>query len=209
MNLDSHKYVFLSHYIPLPLSVLKIIEEIPSHPFYDIKKLNKKEIEIELRNLGNRRGVTIRDIPKKVIKIENLLQNSILDKIISSLKKWKELGISVIPYFDDKYPLKLKTIKNPPKILFTRGNYDLLSKDAISIVGTRNPTAYGRSMAFKIGYRFTELEFAVINGFAKGVDIETIKGSLKAGGDVIGVLGSGLLKPYPKENVEMFQYQPL
>lgn len=204
MNLSLQNYLFLSYYLPLPLSALRLIEETPSHPFHDIKKLNKQEIEFELRNLGNRKRISIRDVPKKVNNIENLLKNSIFDKIISNLEKWKELGIMIIPYFDDKFPLKLKTIKNPPKSLFAIGNYDLITKDAISIVGTRNPTEYGRSMAFKIGYRFTELGFVVINGFAKGVDIEAIKGSLKAGGKIIGILGSGLLKPYPKENVEIF-----
>jgi len=59
-------------------------------------------------------------------------------------------------------------------------------------------------MAFKIGYRFAKNGFVIVNGFAKGIDIESIKGGLEAGGKVIGVLGSGILKPYPKENSDMF-----
>ena len=204
MNLSLQNYMFLSHCIPLPLSVLKIIEATPSHPFHDAKKLNKQEIEFELRNLGNRKRVSIRDIPKKVDKIENLLKNSIFDKIISNLEKWKELGITIIPYFDENYPVRLKTIKNPPKTIFTIGISNFDYSKAISIIGTRKPTAHGAQMAETIGLEFTKRGFTIVNGFANGVDTLAMKGCLKAGGKVIGVLGSGLLNPYPKENVEFF-----
>jgi len=204
MNLTLHNYLFLSHYVPLPLSALKIIEKTPAHPFYEIKELKIEEIENELRNLNKLKGVSIRDIPKKASKSQELLKNSILDNISENLEEWKELGITVIPFFNDNFPVNLKKINNPPKVLFVRGNYDFITKKAISIVGTRNPTEYGKDMAYKIGYRFAELGFVVINGFAKGVDIEAIKGGLKAGGKIIGVLGSGLLNPYPKENANVF-----
>ena len=204
MNLNLPNYLFLSHCIPLPLSVLKIIEETPSHPFHDIKNLNNQDIESELRNIGNIKRVSIRDIPKKVDNIENLLKTSIFDKISNSLEKWKELEITFIPYFDDKFPLKLKTIKNPPKTLFTIGLSNFDYSKSISIIGTRKPTAYGAQMAEKIGLEFTKCGYTVANGFAKGVDTLAMKGCLKAGGKVIGVLASGLLNPYPKENVELF-----
>ncbi len=205
MNLSFQNYLFLSHWIPLPLSVLKIIEEMPSHPFHDIKNLNKQDIESELRSLGNRKSVSIRDIPKKVDKIENLLKTSIFDKITNSLEKWKESEITFIPYFDDKFPLKLKIIKNPPKTLFTIGLVDFDNSKSVSIIGTRKPTAFGAQMAENIGLEFTKCGFTIVNGFAKGVDTLAMKGCLKAGGKVIGVLASGLLNPYPKENIELFR----
>jgi len=71
-------------------------------------------------------------------------------------------------------------------------------------LGTRNPTEYGLSMAYKISQRFAELGFTIINGFAKGIDTAAIKGAISVGEKVIGVLGSGLLHPYPKENIELF-----
>jgi len=204
MNLNLKNYLFLCLYLPLPLSALKIIEKTPSHPFREIKDLKIEEIKNELSNLNKIKGVSIRDIPKKASRSQELLRNFILDKISENLEEWKELGITVIPYFNDNFPANLKRINNPPKVLFVRGNYNFITKKVISIVGTRNPTEYGKDMAYKIGYRFAELGFVVINGFAKGVDIEAIKGGLKAGGKIIGVLGSGLLNPYPKENANIF-----
>ena len=204
MNLTTQTYLFLSHYLPLPLSALKIIEENPSHPFHKINELKKQEIQDVLIDINKRKNIIIRNIAEKAKKAYDLIKTSIFDKISLKLIEWKHNGIKILTYFDKRFPIKLKDIKNPPKLLFIKGNNDIESKKAISIVGTRNPSKYGKTMAFKIGYRFAEKGFVIINGFAKGIDIEAIKGGLEAGGKIIGVLGSGLLKPYPKENITIF-----
>lgn len=204
MNLTTQTYLLLSHYLPLPLSALKIIEENPSHPFHKINELKKQEILDILIDINKRKNIIIRNPAEKANKAYDLVKNSISDKIISNLEKWKELGITIIPYFDDKFPLKLKTIKNPPKTIFTIGLSNFDYSKSISIIGTRKPTAYGAQMAETIGLEFTKRGFTIVNGFANGVDTLAMKGCLKAGGKVIGVLGSGLLNPYPKENVELF-----
>lgn len=204
MNLTTQTYLFLSHYLPLPLSALKIIEENPSHPFHRINKLKKQEIQDVLIDINKRKNIIIRNTAEKAKKAYDLIKTSIFDKIPQKLIEWEQLGINILTYFDKRFPIKLKDIKNPPKLLFIKGNNEIESKKAISIVGTRNPSKYGKTMAFKIGYRFAEKGFVIINGFAKGIDIEAIKGGLEAGGKIIGVLGSGLLKPYPKENFTIF-----
>ncbi len=204
MIFSLENYLFLSKWIPLPLSAIKFIEKDESHPFHNIMDIKKTQIIEELKKLNKQSEISINKLIVKASKIENLIKENIFEKLQENIKRWIANRIQIVTYFDDNYPVRLKTIKNPPKILFARGNYDLITKDAISIIGTRNPTEYGRNMAFKIGLRFTELGFVVINGFAKGVDIEAIKGSLKVGGKIIGILGSGLLNPYPKENVEIF-----
>ena len=204
MNLTTQTYLFLSHFLPLPLSALKIIEENPSHPFHKINELKKQEIQDILINLNKRKNIIIRNTTEKAKRAYNLIKTSIYDKIPQMTLKWEQSGIKILTYFDKRFPIKLKDIKNPPKLLFIKGNNDVESKRAISIVGTRNPSKYGKTMAFKIGYRFAEKGFVIINGFAKGIDIEAIKGGLEAGGKIIGVLGSGLLKPYPKENFTIF-----
>ena len=197
-------FLFLSEYIPLPLSAINIIENDESHPFYEIEKLNEGEILRQLKLLNKIPNVSIREIKLKAKSIENLLKKNIFKKIENDINEWKYFGISLIPYFDDKYPIRLKVIKNPPKIISIKGNFDFEYDKAISIIGTRNPSDYGSNMAKEIGYRFAKLGFIIVNGFAKGVDTAALKGALEANGKVIGVLGSGLLNPYPKENVELF-----
>jgi len=40
----------------------------------------------------------------------------------------------------DKYPEKLRKIKNAPAKLYSIGNIELLNKPSIAVVGTRNIT---------------------------------------------------------------------
>ena len=204
MRLKLNNYIFLSEYIPLPLSAINIIEKDESHPFYDIEKLNEGEILKQLSLLNKMPNVFIREIKSKAKLVKKLLKNNILEKIEYNIKEWEYFGISLITYFDEKFPLRLKVIKNPPKIIFIKGIFNFDYDKAISIIGTRNPSDYGSNMTEKIGYRFAELGFTVVNGFAKGIDTAAFKGALEANGNVIGVLGSGLLNPYPKENIELF-----
>ncbi len=204
MNLSIQNYLFLSHCLPLPLSTLKIIEENIYHPFHQIKELKFQAIKDELVNLNKEKNVKIREIPIRAEKACNLIDDNIFEKISERLAEWSKLGILMLSYFDSNYPLRLKNIQNPPKLIFIRGNPNIDYNKSISIVGTRNPTEYGKDMAFKIGYRFAKNGYVVVNGFAKGIDIEALKGGLEAGGKIIGVLGSGVLKPYPKENSHIF-----
>lgn len=204
MDFSEDYYLFLSNYIPLPLSALKIIENDKNHPLRNVKNLNTNELKSSLEQLNKQPGIVIRNINEKIERIQNLVQKDFIGKFERTIKRWKENGINLLSYFDKDYPERLKIIKNPPKFIFYKGIFNFNYNKAISIIGTRNPTQYGLSMANKIGKRFAELGFTIVNGFAKGVDRSAIEGALSAGGKVIGVLGSGLLNPYPKENLELF-----
>ncbi|MFX0073312.1 MAG: DNA-processing protein DprA [Candidatus Hermodarchaeota archaeon] len=204
MNLALSKYVFFSNYVNLPLSAIKYIINNENSPFHNINELNRQEIETELSFLNKQPKIILRGIKEKAKKIKNLLQENYIELIAEKIKYWKDLGIKILTYFNDDYPKRLKLIKNPPKIIFYKGIFKFSYEKAISIVGTREPSNYGANFSREMGKRFAELGFTIINGFAKGIDIEAIKGCLDADGRVIGVLGSGLLKPYPKENLELF-----
>jgi len=205
MKIEQNLFFFLSYYIPLPLSALKFIIEDKNHPFRKINELNKNEIAKQLKILDKKTGVSIKNIEKKVSTILNLLKQNILIKIEESLEYWKNEKIKFVNYFDKNYPKFLKVIKNPPKIVFYKGPIELIYKKAVSIVGTRKPTDYGLLMAFNISKRFSELGFTIVNGFARGIDTEAIRGAIEVGGKIIGVLGSGLLNPYPKANLKLFE----
>ncbi len=206
MDMNLSYYLFLSHYIPLPLSALKMIENDKKHPLRQVEKLNRVELKESLGHLNNQPGISIRNIDAKVQKIQNLMKQDFIKVIERYLDNWREDGIKILNYFDKFFPKRLKIIKNSPKAIFYIGDFAKLNyTKGISIIGTRKPTQYGSSMAKKIGKRFAELGFTVINGFANGIDTLAIEGALSAGGKVIGVLGSGLLNPYPKKNLELFK----
>ena len=99
------------------------------------------------------------------------------------------------------YPKILKEIPDYPKMLFCRGNTDLLSKKhLVSIVGSRKATEYGLRQTRKIAYDLSGSGVVIVSGLALGIDSEAHKGALDAGGKTVAVLGSAIDNFYPAAN---------
>ncbi|MFA5820501.1 MAG: DNA-processing protein DprA [Candidatus Gracilibacteria bacterium] len=101
------------------------------------------------------------------------------------------------------YPQKLKQIYNPPRQLFYRGNLDVLSKTAISIVGTRQFSEYGEEITNQIVSDFRGLDVVIVSGLAKGIDSIAHRAALANDLPTIAVLGSGINNVYPPENLAL------
>jgi DNA processing protein len=106
---------------------------------------------------------------------------------------------------DEHYPQALAALRDAPIFLFYRGNSQLLNESSIAIVGSRNPTHYGREQAFTIAQQLVMSDWHVISGLAIGIDGEAHKGALNSltgigRGKTIAVLGSGLEAIYPKRH---------
>ncbi len=102
--------------------------------------------------------------------------------------------------FDDDYPARLKTIYDPPIVLYHNGNFIEEDTDAIAIVGSRNCTEYGRKVTEQITKGLVERNITIVSGFARGIDTEAHKAAIKYGGRTIAVLGNGVDIVYPSEN---------
>lgn len=103
----------------------------------------------------------------------------------------------VILYPDPDYPPPLKDLYDPPMVLYCRGGWVEDDRRAVAVVGTRRTTAYGASMAAKLGKDLAEAGFTVVSGCAAGIDLAAQRSALKAGGRVIGVLGNGVDRVFP------------
>lgn len=57
----------------------------------------------------------------------------------------------------------------------------------------------------RIGYEVSKAGGLVVSGLALGIDSAAARGALRAGGKVIGVIGSGLDVIYPAENRLLFE----
>ena len=103
------------------------------------------------------------------------------------------------------YPKQLKEIYEPPLKLYILGNKELLKDKGIAIVGARKATEYGRKVAEQISKQLSECGINVISGLALGIDTYAHLGTLQENciGKTIAVLGSGLDKIYPKENINL------
>ncbi len=106
---------------------------------------------------------------------------------------------------DARYPCLLREIYDPPAFLWVRG---LLARrgdreNALSIVGTRKPTEYGRRIAHSLARELAAMGFTIVSGLAYGIDACAHRGALEAGGRTIAVLGSGLDRIYPSEHTRL------
>lgn len=106
---------------------------------------------------------------------------------------------------DREYPLMLKGIKNAPQELFVEGDVRCFNMPCVTVVGSRNMTEYGRNMAREIVKELSLGGMCVVSGLAIGIDSVVHQTCLDNGGKTIAVLGSGLNRVYPAENVGLYR----
>jgi DNA processing protein len=117
------------------------------------------------------------------------------------------------PYFwtpaDADYPHLLLEIPSPPPVLYYRGRVQLQENQAITplvgIVGTRDPSEYGKRWTRRITTALVKRGFTVVSGMAAGIDTEAHMGCLEAGGRTIAVLGTGVDQIYPPRNQPLYE----
>ena len=115
----------------------------------------------------------------------------------------KKNNIQIISRDSAGYPKPLLSIADPPALLHVLGNVNALNRDCIAIVGTREPTEYGRDNAKKLGSLFAEAGYVVVSGLAEGIDSAAHIGALEAGGLTVAVLAHGLDTIYPSQNKKL------
>lgn len=103
------------------------------------------------------------------------------------------------------YPDKLKQIGNPPSVLFVKGKLPDQSAVAVSVVGARNCSPYGRTVASELGRELAANGIQVISGLARGVDGITQRSVMECGGASFGILGCGVDICYPEENLDVYE----
>jgi len=115
-------------------------------------------------------------------------------------KKLKEKKINYIIKSSDEYPQNLKTIPNPPYVLYVKGKILKKDQNAVSIVGTRKMTSYGESVAKLFTSSLVSKGLTIVSGLARGIDTVSHKEALLRKGRTIAVMACGLDIVYPPEN---------
>lgn len=143
-------------------------------------------------------GLLAAGLPARVA--ENFVQvrnNVDLEKVMGKIIAQ---GVKVCTWEDDIYPKRLKEIAQPPPVLFIKGSINVEDDWAVSVVGTRRVTPYGRQVAAEIARFLAENGVTVVSGLARGVDAIAHQTALQAGGRTLAVLGSGVDVVYPPEH---------
>lgn len=117
------------------------------------------------------------------------------------LQYYQEKGILIITIMDEAYPVLLKEIYRPPWVLYAMGDVQLLARRKnLAVVGTRQPTDYGKSVTRQLVKGLLQHDFVITSGLAKGIDYEAHMSAIKGGGKTIAVIAGGFEHIYPREH---------
>ena len=117
------------------------------------------------------------------------------------LERSRKLGVRAISIHDEAYPERLRTTPDPPAVLFVKGSSrGLRATRGLAVVGTREPTGFGREVAQRSGRSAADAGHVIVSGLAHGCDTHAHEGCLEAQGVGVAVLAHGLDKVYPAAN---------
>ncbi|HEY9167654.1 MAG TPA: DNA-processing protein DprA [Candidatus Kryptonia bacterium] len=133
-----------------------------------------------------------------------ILSNRNFDNEVQlQLSRLNKAEARLVTFWDKEYPENLKRIYDPPVMLFVRGTLSAADRYSIAIVGTRNPTTYGKHAAEKFSADLAEQGITIVSGLARGIDTIAHSTAVRSGGRTIAVLGSGVDVIYPGENKKL------
>jgi DNA processing protein len=112
-------------------------------------------------------------------------------------------GIEPVPWYEERYPVLLDCISDPPPVLWIRGDATVLARPTVAVVGSRAATDYARQVGERLGAELAARGIVVASGLARGVDSAAHTGCLRAGGHTVAVLGSGVDRIYPAEHEDL------
>ena len=178
---------------------------------------------LSLVEIPNKKLAKIMDIIEReeITEIKKIVDNKEIDKLLSTneyanlakksddrlfrsyLANLEKDNIKVITIMDAEYPEKLRYLDDAPMLLYCKGDISLLNQDAISMVGTRMPSNYGRYVTEKFAGILASAGLTVVSGLAYGVDTISHRKALEVNGKTIAVLGGGLNHIYPEANTNL------
>ncbi len=149
--------------------------------------------ELREQDLTALSGIT-EDIAQQICSGQALL------KAETELRWVEQYDIQTFFIGDDDYPQRLRTIHQPPTLLFYKGNAPLNGLRAVGIIGTRKPSPGGIWQVEKLVEGLQSYQPLILSGLAYGIDITAHRAALEHGLPTVGVLGHGLSFMYPSRH---------
>jgi DNA processing protein len=167
------------------------VRQGPSDELLNIYRLNVRDI-MHTTGISQATAVAI---------VQGLQDVSLLEQELMLIEQYKITWLTV---HSAGYPPLLKTIYLPPTVVYMQGQPLADNHRIIAIVGSRTSDAYGRKAVNMLVPELVRHNWTIASGGAVGIDTAAHRAALDAGGRTIVVLGSGLLKPYPACNKDLF-----
>ena len=162
----------------------------------------EKVLSADYKSLIKVNGISD-NLAKRIQRINSQRANveSLLKKEFEILTK---INGKIITVWDESFPPLLKKIYDPPLLLYIKGSFLKDDEYSIAVVGTRQPTGYGKIQTEKIVTDLASQNITIVSGLARGIDSIAHRCALKTGRRTIAVTGSGLDVIYPPENKKLF-----
>ncbi|MBI3598118.1 MAG: DNA-protecting protein DprA [Nitrospirae bacterium] len=139
---------------------------------------------------------------------KNILTFKGFDSAKREMEKIDKDGVTLLTFNDPDYPSLLLTIYDPPPMLYRKGLAGGVTTNSdpypIAMVGTRNMTYYGKSVASLLAGELVRVGITIVSGFARGIDATAHRAAMATGGRTFAVLGSGIDVIYPKEHKKLY-----
>jgi DNA processing protein len=130
---------------------------------------------------------------------ESVFKNDVLKRAEKEIEFLEKHKVSALFYLDELYPERLRHCEDSPIVIFVRGNTNFNRPRVLSVVGTRNPTDYGKELCAnlieELAARHPDL--LIVSGLAYGIDICAHKAALKHNLETAAILAHGLTVIYP------------
>ena len=121
------------------------------------------------------------------------------------MARLEQAGVRALSWHDPNYPPRLKEISDPPPVLYCKGTLLPSDERSVAVVGTRNPTTYGREVASNLTADLARTGITIVSGLALGIDGIGHRATLDCGQRTIAVVANGLDINYPKEHASLSQ----
>ena len=112
----------------------------------------------------------------------------------------KRVGARFVIDGATEFPPSLHALESVPTHLWMLGDPATLEKPMVSIVGTREMTAYGERVTRAVSNAFARNGFVIVSGMARGIDSVAHNAAIEAGTRTVAVLGTGVDVAYPVAN---------
>ena len=163
-----------------------------------------------LKHFGSAKKVCLAkpDALKPVLKEKAVQRILEFNKIFDPQKVYDKMtadGIAFYTIEDEKYPERLRKLKNPPYAVYCLGRLPEERAPAVAVIGARECSGYGRDMAKAFAGKLARSGVSVISGMARGIDGLAQQAALEEGGRTYAVLGCGVDVCYPLSNRELYR----
>jgi len=138
-------------------------------------------------------------------KAEQILKSQdSLPEIEEYLIYLEDQKIGLLTLLDDDYPRSLKQIDDPPPLLYFQGEFPVRKQIFVAVIGTHRGYSVQRiELAVQIGKNLAQRGVVVVSGLAEGIDAAAHIGAIHQEGKTYAVLGTGLNKIFPSDNVAL------